>query len=185
MTDTLRTILTVVAVLLIAPIAVVYLKDRIVAWWDRKNHAKVVQAQMAEHRKRLLNPKFDEYKRFFHEEPPDFLKNLYANPELCLKEDFFLFPPQSNNIREAFEILHFLPVDIASVEEYQDFLKDRNVFPFAVDGTGSPYFIRVHQRPNWEVFLYHMDGGNIDKVCSSLNEFLSRPQVMRKDIRSS
>lgn len=68
----------------------------------------------------------------------------------------------------------FLPADGRTAEEvwFGDFAA---AFPFAENGDGDYYFVKVPNPDVCPVWFWSHDGGEVSRVADSLDEWASRP----------
>jgi hypothetical protein len=131
-----------------------------------------------EYAARLRSPRFDVLEVRFGGPVPDSLKRLYRNQELLAQVDFRLIDPIDAHTDPGHSIAWFLPADRKARDEVLWELGE-SLFPFAQDGFGNYYCVRIQGDPQGPCSVYFWDHevpSTLEemKIADSLDEFLAR-----------
>jgi len=180
MKNTILTLLPILALLLVLPVCILMLRDRIFRS-SPKRTAEQVQAHLQAYRERLLHPQQASVETEMGALLPQSLIALYADRELILNEEFALCPPGKDPKKSRIWIEDFLPLDSEGQQYTFDLklLANAEGFCFGRDGCGNFYWVPVSdtRQPDAPVFFACHDPWGNEKVADSLEEFLSWPRL--------
>jgi hypothetical protein len=118
---------------------------------------------------RLLNPRWDELRDYFGQTVPRPLANLYDQKELIIRHDVIF----SETPNKEWHVAGFYPADKGTLDAIWPELKKSKAFPFAFDSVGDCYFVAAgNESSGCPVMYYHHDGGGVELVSKSLDEFI-------------
>jgi SUKH superfamily protein len=134
----------------------------------------------AEYAARLHSPQFRVLETHFGGLVPESLTRLYQNADLLQQGDFEFVDPESPDPESSDYISRFLPADRKALEEIGWDLGGP-FFPFAADGFGNYYCVRIEGDAKEACPVYFWDHeipatGEEMKIADSLDEFLARPR---------
>jgi hypothetical protein len=182
--ETFATIASLILMMLGIPIALLMVRDRIEgsrsnARWEQmlREHPEEVPGT-PEYLARLDRPQFEQLESRLGCRLPDSYRALYCEKKLSHESNIALFPPDSEDVSDCWEIQEFLPADEGAFEYWGEYLGSKSL-PFAADGAGDVYFITldagtIADAPVWKFFH---DGGDKIDVVGSLAEFLTWRRV--------
>jgi len=179
MKDAILTLLWILALLLLLPVCILLLRDRILRS-SRKRSVEEIQAQSQAYRERLLHPQQAEVEAELGLLPERLIR-MYSDRELISSENFAICPPGKDPKKFRDWIDNFLPLDLESQKYTCDLelLSKAKGFCFATDGCGNFYWVPVSDRrqPDSPVFFACHDPWGNTKVAENLEEFLSWPRI--------
>jgi hypothetical protein len=183
MKDAILTILSVLALFLVLPVCILWLRDRILRS-SRKRKAQEVQAQSQAYRERLLHPLQSQVEAETGLLLPQRLITMYSDKELILSEKLDVCPPGKDPKISSEWIDNFLPLDWEGQQYTCDLelLAKAKGFCFAADGCGNFYWVPISdtRQPDAPVFFACHDPWGNEKIADNLEEFLSWPRFSRK-----
>ena len=110
---------------------------------------------------------------------PRRLVALYAQTDLLLVRNFKICAPGKDPSKESWWIGDFIPMTVEDQKWTCDLAEFGKGFCFAGDGMGNFYWVPVEAQRRDDAPVYfacHDPWGN-EKVCHTLEEFLSWPRV--------
>jgi len=172
MTDNLENLATLLLLFLVVPLAILSIYAHFAARRSRTSRAR----ELAEFRRRLQQPQFDDMERHYGRTLPEAFKRLHRDSQRVSRADFVLSPPGSKPGNRDWPVASFLPADTKTLAETWSELGKNNL-PFACDEVGDPYYVPLDQATNLDgpVWQFHHDGGDREQVADSLADFLSWP----------
>ncbi len=172
MTDNLENLATLLLLFLVVPLAILSIYSHFAARRARASHAR----ELAEFRRRLRQPQFDELERHFGRPMPEAFQNLHRDSQRVSRTEFVVSPPGSEPDDRAWPVASFLPADKKTLADSWSELGKDNL-PFACDEVGDPYYVPLDQATNLDgpVWQFHHDSGDREHVADSLAEFLTWP----------
>ena len=179
MKDAILTLLWIFALLLLLPVCILLLRDRIFRS-SRKRTADQVRAEAHAYRERLLHPQQAEVEAELGLLPERLIR-MYSDRELISSENFAICPPGKDPKKFRDWIDNFLPLDLESQKYTCDLelLSKAKGFCFATDGCGNLYWVPVSDRrqPDSPVFFACHDPWGNTKVAENLEDFLNWPRI--------
>jgi len=172
--DTLRTVGAILFLLIILPVCILWLRDRIFRRAGNRNE-KEKRENLKRWVVRLLSPQFDATEKACGGLLPDRLRSLYEEKRLILMEDLEIFPPSSGTKTKSYWVATFIPLDAEEAAATADLSDFGRGCCFATDGMGNYYWVEVLDKRRTDSPVYfacHDPYGN-EKVADSLEEFLS------------
>jgi SMI1 / KNR4 family (SUKH-1) len=183
MKDAILAILFLLALFVVLPISILWLRDKIFHS-SRKQAPEQTQARMDAFRERLVNPQHALVEAEIGALLPQRLIAMYADRDLVLSQNFSFCPPGRDPKKSGEWIDNFLPLDLEGQKYTCDLelLAKAKGFCFARDGCGNFYWVPVSQtrQSDGPVFFACHDPWGNEKVADSLDEFLSWPRFPRK-----
>ncbi len=143
--------------------------------WRFRKRKQLSEDSMRKTRDRLLNPKWGELEDHYGRPIPQPIKNLYIQTELLIQTNIAF---RDRNGGE-WHIAEFEPADLQALKWiWPDLTRSKN-FPFASDSVGDLYYVPLEASApeTCPVMYYHHDGGDVELVTNSLDEFLSWRQM--------
>ncbi len=122
------------------------------------------------YRRRLLNPRWDELQEHVGQTVPDPLRKLYKQTALISRQDL-VFRERTG---KEWHVAEFYPLDKETLNGIWPDLKKSKIFPFAFDSVGVCFYVEFARKDSKRcpVMYYHHDGGDVELVSESLDEFL-------------
>jgi hypothetical protein len=171
--DTVISVLLILAIFVVLPIMLLSVRDRI---WREKPDPEAG----AKLKHRLENPRVDAIERRTRKKVPTRLVQLYQDPStLDAVPGVFRSPSPSDKV---WSVAFFNPLDEITLDDYSgpDMYSGLTgtCFAFADDGCGNCFYVPLsdiasHDAP---VYFYDHETDESELVCSSLDEFLSWPR---------
>lgn len=173
MSDTLITVIFLLAVLVLLPIALLLLRDR----FDKPSPQQIrdAQNQLA---KRLKCPEFEALERHYCCEFPECVKQLYSDMPELLQEEFEVADPDHRLREETLYVAFYQPADLQTVEEMWP--GNSNYFAFANDGCGDEYLIDPNESDP-AVLLHNHETGEKRIVAQRFTDFMRWNRILPKD----
>lgn len=176
MKDSVLTILLLFGLLVVLPVFILLLRDRIFRP-SRKRTPERIESERQAYRARLLNPQPSLVEAELGALLPQRLMAMYADTELVLSTNLSICPPGKDPKTSGIWIDNFLPLD-SEGQKYTcdlELLANAKGFCFAADGMGNFYWVPVSNARLTDApvfFACHDPWGN-EKVAESLEEFLA------------
>lgn len=176
MKDAILAVLFLLALFVLLPVAILWLRDKIF-YSSRKRTPEQVQAGWEAYRERLLHPQQTNVEAELGALLPQRLIALYADRKLILGQKIGICPPGKDPKNSTEWIDNFLPLDWEGQKHTCDLelLATAKGFCFAGDGFGNFYWVPVSdtRQPDAPVFFACHDPWGNEKVADSLDEFLA------------
>ena len=147
----------------------------------RRESPEELQRRLKEFDARLASPQWAELERHFGAPAPRDLQLLYTQRLVRMQNLETRTARLAGHDREDF-IAWFCPADLRTVEEASWVVKS-NEFAFADDGFGNYYTVAFNHDPDQpsRVRFHSHEGGEVEDVAESLDEFLRRAKTGRSD----
>jgi hypothetical protein len=131
------------------------------------------EARRLDHERRLLNPDWAVVRSRFGGEVPEAVAALYNDQDL-LQSGFL-------EVNEYTDITQFAPADATAFDPAQCFHAADDAFVFARTTMGDPLYVRTSElAAGLPVYLHYHDGGDTERLASTLREFLSLVRTANK-----
>jgi hypothetical protein len=136
-----------------------------------------------EYRARLQEPQWEVLAAHFGASVPASLQELYRRSDRLELTDFSLGDPEHPGRDAGYFICRFLPADQKALEAIPRKLPEP-LFPFAEDGSGRRYCVRIEAARPAPCPVYIWSRRPSDrrgrKIADSLDEFIARPVRPRR-----
>lgn len=163
MTALILALATLIAMFALAAL-VLRLVDR---FRDRPRSPEQVEADRRAYERSLLHPEWQMVAAEFGGTVPAAVESLYRDSGLLLA------PPLQWT--DEIELASFVPADDNAFDSEQWFDPPPDSFVFAVTASGDPFFVRTSEvAAGLPVYLLHHDGGDVEPLAPSLEEFIGR-----------
>jgi len=178
--DALLTLLAVFGLLVVLPVLILLARDKL----RHRHHRETVSQRDARLKAwclRMFHPKPDEVEASCGGLLPKRLLAMYEQTDLLLDRDFKICAPGKNRSRESWWIGDFIPLSAEDQKWTCDLTEFGKGFCFAGDGMGNFYWVPVEGERKDDAPVYfacHDPYGN-EKVCDTLDEFLSWPRITK------
>lgn len=191
--ETIKSIVAILVFMLaMIIVAIVFLRlmDRLRNSRDKKRIKQQPKQHPGtpEYAARLRTPHFDELEQHFGIKLPASFRRLYEDASLLLRVDFFLVPAHAKKFADTLSINYFLPAEKSSLELWgETFTKlHRGCLPFAVDDCGDIYYLDFNKKDHdYPVCRFCHDGGDVEKIAASIQEFLSGKPMSRQEVNTN
>lgn len=175
MIDSILTILLLVLIVIVLPVGLLLVRDR-VRNVRRRRTPEQIRAEALRYRERLLHPDQRGVETQIGGLLPERLIRTYNDHQTILSKNIEIRSPRLGP-DSGYRIEMFLPLDSESQRHTWDVAEAGwgNGFCFAADGAGNFYWVPVHparQQDTPVFFACHDPWGN-EKIAESLDEFLS------------
>ena len=172
MADNLKTIGLILVLLVVLPVLILSLRDRL-RYGSRRMKPAEREAARKAYIDRLKHPQFDEVERLCGGAIPNRLKLAYEQGDVVLAENVDLGPPGKDSKGRSYWLAHFVPCDAKGQQLTTDLGEFGRGCCFAGDGLGTFYWTPVSDTAPDDAPVYfacHDPYGN-EKVADSLEEF--------------
>lgn len=180
MQDTLLPLLAIVLLFVVLPVLILWARDKVRQSLRRETPSQR-DIRREGWRQRMLHPQPNEAEASCGGKLPKRLLAMYAQTGLLFDRDFEICRPGRDPGQESWWIGDFIPLNAADQKWTCDLGEFGKGFCFAADGMGNFYWVPVDGEPRDDAPVYfacHDPWGN-EKVCDTLDEFLSWPRVTK------
>lgn len=172
-------------VVIVAPaVLILWLRDKFRDLRSRESDIKR-QQRLEAWRERMIRPMVADVEELCESRIPNRLIAMYSDHELVLSRNFEVCAPEKDPQKNSCWIGDFVPLHVHDQELTCDLTEFGKGVCFAGDGMGNFYWMPVDVVPKEDAPVYfacHDPWGN-EKVADSLNEFLARPRIGRRNQR--
>src|SRR5262245_26897060 len=166
MSDTVKTLVLIVALFIGLPLLFLWSRDRIFgAWWRRRNPSERLIADRRAYEDRILRPDWAFYERHLQRPAPQALRQLYADRELV--------KAQGLQYNDAHCISTFEPLDEPGLLDTKPWL-GFDAVAIATTDFGDPIYLRPGAAESDTVYTTHHDGGDTEIFAESVASMLER-----------
>lgn len=134
--DILKLILAILAMVVVLPIGILWLRDRHICPKPTKAE---LDEQASKFEERLLNPDFQVVEHHFAHPLPQSIHDLYANQQEVLRVDFLVSPTVDTSEEDAWFVAFYEPCDAEAGRQFWPGCEQ--YFSFANDGFGNDYIV--------------------------------------------
>jgi|SRR5947209_11377836 len=166
MSDTVKSVIFIVALLVGLPIFILWLRDRInKARWRRANPPEKIAADRRAYEERILQPDWAFYERHLQRPAPPALRELYA--------DRALVTAQGLDYTVADHINTFEALDEQGLLDTRPWL-GFDAVAIATSDFGDPIYLRPGAPEADSVYISHHDGGSTEVFAESVAAMVER-----------
>src|SRR5260221_9089740 len=166
MSETIKTVIFIVALLVGLPLLVLWLRDRVSsARWRRRNSPEKLAADRRAYEERILRPDWAFYERHLQRPVPSALRELYADRVLVTAQDL--------DYTDDARISTFEALDEQGLIDTRPWL-GFNVIAIATSDFGDPIYLRPVASEADTVYITHHDGGDTEEFAESIGVMLKR-----------
>jgi SMI1 / KNR4 family (SUKH-1) len=180
MLNALLILLGCFALFVVLPVLILVVRDRIRQRLRRQTPSQR-DARLKAWCQRIFHPKADEVEASCGGMLPKRLLAMYVQPDSLLDSNFQVCAPTKDPAKESWWIGDFIPLSAEDQKWTCDLSEFGKGFCFAGDGMGNFYWVPVdvERRDDAPVYFACHDPWGNEKVCDSLDEFLSWPRVSK------
>lgn len=159
-------ILFLVGILVVLPIGLLFLRDRISDLiWQKRNPPKKLEAQRKELEKRILSPDWDFYERHLSRPVPLQLKELWAQSEIVTSGGF--------DYDEDNWVSTFNPLTEETLIEHKNVF-EREIVPILTTGFGDPVYLKPGEGERNRLYITFHDGGDTEVFEEDIDLFVKK-----------
>jgi hypothetical protein len=166
MSETTKSVIFLVALLIGLPVLILWLRDRVShAVWRYRNPPEKIAADRRAYEERILCPDWAFYERHLQRPAPTALRELYA--------DRSLVTAQGINYSDSDYISTFEALDKQGLLDTRPWL-GFDAVAVATSGAGDPIYLRPGSSESNKVYITYHDGGETEVFAESVTEMLIR-----------
>ena len=166
MSDTAKSIIGLVALLVGVPVGILWLRDRVnTIRYRRRNTPEKVAAETRAFEERLFHPHWEFYERHLQRPAPAALRELFA--------DRALLAAQGLDYDDGEVISTFGALDEQGLLDTREWL-GFDVVALATSDFGDPIYLRPGRSEPDTVYITHHDGGETEVFAESVGTMLER-----------
>jgi hypothetical protein len=166
MSETAKSVITILAILVGLPVLILWGRDRASrAWWRRRNPPEKIAAERRAYEARILKPDWAFYERHLQRPAPEELRELYADRALIIAQDL--------DYSKSDRISTFDPLDEEGLLETQPWL-GFDAVAIATTDFGDPIYLRPGAAEPDVVYVTHHDGGDTEVLAESVAAMVER-----------
>ena len=166
MSDTAKSIIGIVALLVGLPVGILWLRDRVSSVrYRRHNPPEKVTAERRAFEERLCRPDWEFYERHLERPAPEALRELYADRALLTA------PALDYDEGEVINTLN--PLDEQGLLDTREWL-GFDVVAIATNDFGDPIYLRPGRSEPDTVYITHHDGGDTEIFAQSTASMLEQ-----------
>ena len=166
MSDTVKSVLFLVALFIGLPILVLWLRDRVHrALLRRRNPPETLAADRRAYESRILHPDWGFYERHLQRAAPPALRDLYADRAFVTRQDI--------GYTDGARIGTFAPLDEQGLSETRQWL-GFDAIAIATTDFGDPIYLRPGPSEADTVYITHHDGGDTEVFAESVAALIEK-----------
>ena len=166
MSDTVKTVISLVALFIGLPLLILWLRDRVSrARGRRRNSPEKLKVDRREYEERIVRPDWVFYERHLQRPAPRALRELYA--------DRALVTAQSLEYTDAGRISTFEALDEQGLLDTRPWL-GFDAVAIATSDFGDPIYLRSGASESDTVYITHHDGGDTEVFAESVAAMVER-----------
>jgi len=166
MKNNLIAILFILVIFIGLPLAVVFLKDKIVHYiWRRKNPLEKVASERKEYEEKIKNPDWMFYEWHLQRPIPDQIRVLYGNEPVIISGGFDYDENTWISSFEAISKENLLGKEMGF---------DVPIVPILTTGFGDPVYFKPGSKEANTLYVTYHDGGDTEVFESSLDKFVQK-----------
>lgn len=180
MKDTGLALLAIVGLFVVLPILILLARDK-TRELLRRDTSSERDARREAWCERMLHPQPDQAEAACGGKLPKRLLAMYAQTDLLFGRNFEICARGRDPSKESWWIGDFIPLNAQDQEWTCELSEFGKGFCFAGDGMGNFYWVPVEEerRDDSPVYFACHDPWGNERVCDSLDEFLSWPRVSK------
>ena len=166
MSDTIKAVIFLVALLIGLPLLILWLRDRVSSVrWRRRNPPEKLAADRRAYEERILRPDWGFYERHLQRPAPSALRELYADRTLVTAQDL--------DYTDADRISSFEALDEQGLLDTRPWL-GFDAVAIATSDFGDPIYLRPGTSETDTVYITHHDGGDTEVFAESVGVMIER-----------